>query len=82
MANMADGGLTPILPAETLKALGYAFAIYPSMTSLVAAAAMERSLRALKDTGAYPEDDLFNFKEFCGLIGFQEVWDFEKRWAK
>jgi hypothetical protein len=25
---------------------------------------------------------IFDFKEFCGLIGFQEVWDFEKRWAK
>lgn len=82
MANMADGGLTPILPAETLKSLGYAFAIYPSMTSLVAAAAMEQGLRALKDTGAYPETALFDFKEFCGLIGFQDVWDFEKKWAK
>ncbi len=82
MANMADGGLTPILPASELKALGYALAIFPSMTSLVAAAAMEKNLRALKDTGAYPAEDLFNFKEFCGRIGFQDVWDFEKTWAK
>jgi 2-methylisocitrate lyase-like PEP mutase family enzyme len=82
MANMADGGLTPILPARQLEDLGYAFAIFPSLTSLAAAAAMERALRSLKETGAYDSHSLFDFKEFCGMIGFQEVWDFERRWAK
>ncbi len=84
MANMADGGKTPILPAATLKDIGYAFAIYPSMTSLVAAAAMETALRQLKEQGLSQSPDLpmFDFTEFCKLIGFQEVWDFEKRWAR
>ena len=82
MANMADGGLTPILPAKVLKEIGYGFAIYPSLTSLVAAAAMENALTLLKTQGSYEEMPLFNFKEFCGLIGFQDVWDFEKKWAK
>jgi 2-methylisocitrate lyase-like PEP mutase family enzyme len=82
MANMADGGLTPIFRAKTLEDLGYAFAIYPSMTSLVAAAAMEQALIALKTKGDYADAPIFDFKEFCGLIGFQEVWDFEKKWAK
>ncbi|MCE4552882.1 isocitrate lyase/PEP mutase family protein [Roseateles cellulosilyticus] len=84
MANMADGGKTPILPAATLKEIGYAFAIYPSMTSLVAAAAMEQALRTLKEQGLSqtPELPMFDFTEFCKLIGFQDVWDFEKRWAR
>ena len=82
MANMADGGLTPMLPAKVLEEIGFAFAIYPSMTSLVAAAAMEQALSSLKAKGSYDELPIFDFKEFCGLIGFQEVWDFEKRWAK
>jgi len=84
MANMADGGKTPILPAATLKDIGYAFAIYPSMTSLVAAAAMEQALRMLKEQGVSQSPDLalFDFTEFCKLNGFQEVWDFEKRWAR
>jgi 2-methylisocitrate lyase-like PEP mutase family enzyme len=84
MANMADGGKTPILPAATLAEIGYAFAIYPSMTSLVAAAAMERALRTLKDHGLSQTPDLpmTNFTEFCELIGFKEVWEFEKRWAR
>jgi len=84
MANMADGGKTPILPAAQLADIGYDFAIYPSMTSLVAAAAMEQALRQLKDHGLSqsPDIPLFDFTEFCKLIGFQQVWDFEKRWAR
>jgi 2-methylisocitrate lyase-like PEP mutase family enzyme len=85
MANMADGGLTPILPAETLRDIGYAFAIYPSLTSLAAADAMTRVLTALKTTGRYdgPADPpLFDFKSFCSLIGFEDVWAFERKWAR
>jgi 2-methylisocitrate lyase-like PEP mutase family enzyme len=82
MANMADGGLTPILPAAQLQDLGYALAIYPSLTSLAAAAAMESALRALKETGSYDDQALFDFKEFCRLIGFEAVWDFERKWAR
>jgi 2-methylisocitrate lyase-like PEP mutase family enzyme len=84
LANMADGGKTPILPAKVLEEIGFALAIYPSLTSLSAAAAMERALSHLKDSGVSqaPEVPLFDFNEFCGLIGFQEVWDFDKRWAR
>ena len=84
MANMADGGLTPILPAATLADIGYAFAIYPSMTSLVAAAAMETALRRLKHDGLSQTADLpmFDFRTFCSLIGFEEVWAFERKWAR
>lgn len=84
MANMSDGGKTPMLDAQTLREIGFSLAIYPSMTSLAAAAAMERALRHLKTSGGSlaPGDDLFDFNEFCRRIGFEEVWDFEKRWAR
>ncbi len=84
MANMSDGGKTPMLSAQTLQEIGFSLAIYPSMTSLAAAAAMERALRHLKASGGSlaPGDDLFDFNEFCRRIGFEEVWDFEKRWAR
>lgn len=84
MANMSDGGKTPMLGAQTLREIGFSLAIYPSMTSLAAAAAMERALRHLKTSGGSlaPGDDLFDFNEFCRRIGFEEVWDFEKRWAR
>ena len=82
MANMANGGLTPVPNASVLAELGSAFAIYPSLTSLVAATAMEKALIDLKQNGVGEPEELFNFKEFCSLIGFEDVWAFEKKWAK
>jgi len=84
MANMADGGLTPIRDAKTLESLGYAMSIFPAMNSLVAAAAMEKAMEHLKETGTSlsPDIPMFGFREFCSLIGFEDVWAFEKKWAK
>ncbi len=81
MANMSNGGLTPVPPADVLAQIGYAYAIYPSLTSLAAAAAMEKALIDLKDKGIGEPDGLFSFKEFCSLIGFEEVWAFDRKWA-
>ncbi len=84
LANMANGGVSPILPSARLEELGYSMAIFPAMTALVAAQAMETAMLHLKETGSTfsPEAPHFNFFEFCELIGFGDVWDFEKKWAK
>jgi hypothetical protein len=44
---------------------------------------MERALTLLKTDGISQSAGIpmFDFKEFCGLIGFEEVWDFERRWS-
>ena len=83
MANMADGGKTPILSADKLKDIGYSVAIFPAMTSLAAAAAAEAALMNLKTNGTSlsPDIPLFSFAEFNELIGFPEVWAFDKKWA-
>ena len=82
MANMSNHGKTPVPPAEVLAQIGYAYAIYPSLTSLAACAAMEKALRDLKDHGIGQPDGLFDFSEFCSLIGFEDVWAFETKWGK
>ena len=84
MANMSNGGLTPMRTATELTDIGYSLAIFPAMTSLVAAAAMEQALVRLKNDGeGHPaEMPIFDFSEFCGLIGFEDVWKFEKKWAR
>jgi 2-methylisocitrate lyase-like PEP mutase family enzyme len=82
MANMANGGLTPVPDADVLEEIGYAFAIYPSLTSLVAAGAMETALRDLKERGKGEPEGIFDFKEFCSMIGFEEVWEFERKWSQ
>lgn len=83
MANMADGGKTPIRSAAQLQDMGFACAIFPAMTALAAASAVETALLALKRTGTSVHDSvpLYDFDKFCGLIGFEEVWAFERRWA-
>ncbi|HEU0043440.1 isocitrate lyase/PEP mutase family protein [Sphingomonas sp.] len=84
MANMSNGGLTPMRTAGEMEDIGYAFGIFPSMTSLVAAAAMEQALRRMKaeGTGEPSGMPLFDFKAFCSLIGFEDVWAFERQWAR
>lgn len=84
MANMADGGKTPIRSAKELQEIGYSFAIYPSMTGLAAAQAVENALKAFVEHGTSqtPAQPLFDFAAFNQLIGFPEVWEFEKRWAR
>lgn len=83
MANMADGGRTPIRSALELEEIGYALAIFPAMTGLAAAAAAENALRTLKSEGtsASSKIDLFDFSEFNRLIGFPAVWEFDAKWA-
>ncbi|MEO0411376.1 MAG: isocitrate lyase/PEP mutase family protein [Pseudomonadota bacterium] len=83
IANMAHGGATPIKTPAELKDIGYQLAIYPAVTALSAAAAVETSLRALKDGGlpSNKHGDIFNFDEFCRLIGFEDVWAFEEKWG-
>ena len=84
MANMADGGKTPIRSKTELAEIGYKLAIFPSATGLAAAAAAERALSVLKTEGTSksPNLELFSFAEMNSLIGFEEVWAFERRWAR
>lgn len=84
LANMATGGITPILPPSKLQEIGFSVAIYPALTSLVAAAAVENALRLLKeqDQPQGPSTPIYDFKRFCSLIGFEDVWAFDKKWLR
>lgn len=84
MINMADGGATPIYSADQLAEFGFSFAIFPSTASLAAAQAVKQALSNLQQTGTSINSDvaLMNFSEFCSLIGFEDVWEFERRWAE
>lgn len=84
LANMASGGLTPILPVQELRGLGYAIAIFPALSALAAAAAVHRALSHLKahQDGNSPDIPLYDFNRFCELIGFKEVWAFERKWSE
>jgi 2-methylisocitrate lyase-like PEP mutase family enzyme len=84
-ANMVEGGRTPILPAETLRKYGYRIAIYPAVGFLTVAAALERAYAQLKKDGHsnnLPADASYGFGRMCELMGFPEVWAFDRKWAE
>lgn len=83
LANMVEGGLTPVLPVKELERIGYSLAIYPGTAFLAMGAAVRKVYEHIKATGSsvgtpVPLDD---FKEFSKLMGFEHVWNFEKKWA-
>ena len=83
MANMVNGGRTPMLPTRRLAELGYAAAIFPVAGFLAAAHALTQAYGDIMENGATTErTPLFSFADFNELIGFRDVWEFEKRYAE
>ena len=71
--------------AEKLHAMGYRIAIYPAVGFLTVAAALERAYTQLKTDGHsnnLPADASYGFGRMCELMGFKEVWDFDRKWAE
>ncbi|MFM7972774.1 MAG: oxaloacetate decarboxylase [Betaproteobacteria bacterium] len=94
LANMVEGGRTPVLSQQALQDIGYRLAIFPVSSLLAAAQAMQStyerlraiSLEASADTqplamGAADTPALMPFSEMTQLMGFDEVWAFERRHA-
>jgi 2-methylisocitrate lyase-like PEP mutase family enzyme len=83
LANMVNGGRTPMLPADKLKALGFSIAIYPAVGFLSAGEALRRAYTDLKQNGTTTSAvPMYSFAEFNKLIGFEDVWEFERRYAE
>ncbi len=83
IANMVEGGSTPVLGKDALQSLGYTLAIFPVAGFLAAAAAMRSVYGHVLETGSSVDAPaaLYDFKEFSRLMGFEQVWEFEKKWA-
>jgi 2-methylisocitrate lyase-like PEP mutase family enzyme len=69
MANMVEGGDTPILPPKRLEELGYRIAAYPLTLLNAATRAMNDALAALRE-GVTP-DGLLSFGELREIVGFE-----------
>jgi len=83
LANMVEGGLTPILPQAELERIGYSIAIYPATGFLAMGAVLKKVYQQILETGSSIDApvELEDFQYFSRLMGFQNVWDFEKKWA-
>jgi 2-methylisocitrate lyase-like PEP mutase family enzyme len=81
LANMVSGGRTPVLSSERLADLGYAIAIHPALGFLAMGAALQSAYGTLAETGDVQGVVLDDFGAFTKMVGFEDVWAFEKRWA-
>ena len=83
LANMVEGGFSPVLPAETLARLGFAIAIYPGTGFLATAKTLANVYGHLKANGSSIDSpaEVISIGEMHDLMGFAEVWEFERRWT-
>lgn len=70
MANMVEGGDTPLLPPTELEGLGYQIAAYPLTLLSASIRAMESALTALR-AGRAP-DNLLPFETLREIVGFSD----------
>jgi 2,3-dimethylmalate lyase len=80
LSNQLHGGLTPILPQAELQQMGFSAAIYPTAALFAASHALE-SVYAELASEKLVKTPLYAFNDFVQVIGWQKVWDFEKKYA-
>lgn len=84
VANMIEGGKTPVLSRERLAELGFDLILYP-LTGLYGAAKVVQDLyRTLRDSGTTlgQQDRLMQFSEFNKLIGVEQKYALAERFGE
>jgi 2,3-dimethylmalate lyase len=84
VANMVEGGRTPVLDKNELEGLGFKIAIFPTSGFLAAGAAMRSVYQEIRSAGSSKswKGDMYAFDEFCRLMGFERIWQFERQHAE
>lgn len=83
LANMVEGGRTPMLSAQRLKEIGFAIALFPGSGFLATGKALESVYADIRENGCTTEKTpLYDFAQFNELIGFPEIWEFERRYPQ
>jgi 2-methylisocitrate lyase-like PEP mutase family enzyme len=84
LANMVEGGRTPILSKAELEELGYKLAIFPVAGLLAQAAALRSVYETIARDGSTKDfsGTLEPFDAVTRLMGFERVWAFDKAHAE
>ncbi|MGQ0548563.1 MAG: isocitrate lyase/PEP mutase family protein [Armatimonadota bacterium] len=82
MANMVEGGTTPLCSAAELHEMGYRIVIFPGAAVRMAAAAITRMMAALKQQGTTRGmlEDMMSFGELNDLLGLPTYRQREERY--
>ena len=83
LANMVEGGRTPIFKNDELKEFGYNLVIYPTASTYVTTKAMIDLWEGLKRDGTTITmlDKMVPFAQFNELMGLQRIRDIEHTYA-
>lgn len=79
MANMVEGGKTPIPSMGRLHELGFNLAIFPLTLLSAAMRAISESLAAMK-MERHPADRLMGFDDLKRIVGFDAYYEAESRY--
>ncbi len=84
LANMVPTGRSPMLSAEALRGFGFNIAIYPVAGLAAACAAMQAAYSHLLQHGSLigSPQAAMPMAQLHELVGFPEVWEFERRHAE
>lgn len=80
MANLVEGGDTPLLSPRDLENIGYRIAAYPLTLLSAAMQAMTETLERMQHGGA-TADLLMDFTELRRRVGFDAYYEEEQRYA-
>jgi 2-methylisocitrate lyase-like PEP mutase family enzyme len=84
LANMVEGGRTPVLPATELQALGYDLAIFPNSLTRMIAKQGAVMLESLRQTGATTDfaDRMVDHRGLWDLFDYSEWTALERQFGK
>ena len=77
LANMLEGGRTPVLPPDELKAMGFAMVAYPTSLIFRVVKTVQEALRDMAAGRLTLEGEGVDFESFKKVVGFSEWAAFE-----
>lgn len=84
VANMIEGGATPVIPSATLHKMGFRIILYPLSVLFANAFASIQILKELKKSGttARLKKNVVNFDEFNDLVDLSKFRSLENRYKR
>jgi 2-methylisocitrate lyase-like PEP mutase family enzyme len=81
MANVINGGKSPVVPPERMRQIGFRLAVYPMVPFAAALHAMQAAVGALRAGDADKTPPEMSFDDIKRIVGFPEYYALETRFA-